>query len=338
MKSGFVTTLIDVIYYIYGFIVDCCTAIVWISMAMRSKKTDSVACLVGKTAIVTGGNSGIGYATSLLLASRGCRVIIGCRSDAEKEVAQIIEQTGNSNITAKRLDLCSLKSVRDFANHIKSSEKKIDILINNAGITRRDDIVSPDGLNSVMQTNYFGHFLLTHLLLEPLKVSGSARVVFLSSVAAYAHSLSLNKLNSTKVNTERSILSIYYTNSKVCAIIAAQEFAKKMRKYGIMVNSADPGIAFTPIMDQIVDIAKRDLFMKFTLKSLAGPILKDSIEGAQTSFHLVSSENLKEETGEHYFRCRRFNKPYILRNQKLITNIWKRTEELVQLTSTEKLQ
>jgi retinol dehydrogenase-12 len=86
-------------------------------------------------------------------------------SNMEKSKLDIIKFTNNPNIFAKHLDLSSLKSVRDFASEILKSEDKLDILINNAGIGASEENRTADGLHPVMQVNYFGHFLLTHLLI-----------------------------------------------------------------------------------------------------------------------------------------------------------------------------
>jgi retinol dehydrogenase-12 len=109
--------------------------------------------------------SGIGYQTALNLASRGCKIIMADVADMEKSKLDIIEFTNNPNIFAKHLDLSSLKSVREFASEILKSEDKLDILINNAGIGASEKNRTADGLHPVMQINYFGHFLLTHLLI-----------------------------------------------------------------------------------------------------------------------------------------------------------------------------
>lgn len=103
--------------------------------------------------------------TSMLLASRGCKVIIACRRKAEKERDQIIEETNNPNIIVKHLNLTRLSSVRKFAEEIKKEETKIDILINNAGIGLSTGISTEDGVDILMMTNHFGHFLLFHLLM-----------------------------------------------------------------------------------------------------------------------------------------------------------------------------
>lgn len=98
------------------------------------------------------------------LAARGCRVIIACRSNAEKERDELIRLTSNTNIVTKYLDLGSFKSIRSFAEDIKKSEEKIDILINNSGVGTISDELTEDGYQIINQVNYLGPFLLTHLL------------------------------------------------------------------------------------------------------------------------------------------------------------------------------
>ncbi|KAI4457685.1 phosphatidylinositol-glycan biosynthesis class f protein-related [Holotrichia oblita] len=121
-------------------------------------------CLVGKTVLVTGGNSGIGYQTALTLAGRGARVLIADKNEATESVRKIIEETGNKNVSYINLDLASLASVRHFAKKINAEETQLDILINNAGIGALCDYLTDDGLQITMQVNHFGPFLLTHLL------------------------------------------------------------------------------------------------------------------------------------------------------------------------------
>lgn len=84
--------------------------------------------------------------------------------DAEQAKHTIIKETNNTNITVKYLDLTDLECVRKFAKEINDSESRLDILINNAGVGARRPQKTKDGLDLIMQTNYFGGFLLTHLL------------------------------------------------------------------------------------------------------------------------------------------------------------------------------
>jgi len=129
--------------------------------------------LTVKTVIITGANTGIGKETALDLAKRGARVILACRNVQKAELAkgEIIKTSGNYNVIVRELDLASLASVRTFATGILESESRLDILINNAGVAgQAEKQLTEDGLEYRMQSNYFGHFLLTNLLLGETKL------------------------------------------------------------------------------------------------------------------------------------------------------------------------
>lgn len=100
-------------------------------------------------------------------AKRNAKVILACRdeSKAKEAVKRVKDETNNSNVTYKIVDMTSFKSVREFAADIKSTEDRLDILINNAGTAGLPDVLTEDGLPPAMQINYLSHFLLTNLLL-----------------------------------------------------------------------------------------------------------------------------------------------------------------------------
>lgn len=110
---------------------------------------------------------GCGYETALDLAKRGARVILACRNErkAQEVVRKIKDQTNNNKVIYKILDLSSFKSVRQFAADIKATEKRLDILINNAGSGALPNELTEDGYPPAMQINYLSHFLLTNLLI-----------------------------------------------------------------------------------------------------------------------------------------------------------------------------
>ncbi|KAL3276736.1 hypothetical protein HHI36_012106 [Cryptolaemus montrouzieri] len=305
---------------------------IWFLKSLTGKRSNSVGCLVGKTAIVTGGNSGIGYATSCLLASRGCKVIIADVVDTEKSKNAIKLLTGNQNIFTKHLDLSSLESVRNFAEEINKIEKKIDILINNAGVTTSENLQTSDGLNPIMQINYFGAFLLTHLLLDSLKTAGSARVIFLGSALAFFHNLSLNNLNPIGSMNLRKMMTLY-SNSKLCDMLAAQEFGKKLNKCGIVANSVDPGFIKTNIFRS----SHKPWWYTLTDTVFLMLLSRGPFIGAQTVLELASNEKLTGKTGGHYYQCREWFKPRILKNSEFCQEIWKLSEKLVQLKDDEKI-
>ncbi|XP_044753575.1 retinol dehydrogenase 13-like [Coccinella septempunctata] len=304
----------------------------WTIRNFTDNATECHHCLTGKTAIVTGGNSGIGYATSVLLASRGCRVIIACRRDATQQKEAIMKLTGNNQITTKRLDLSRLESVRQFAQDIAKTEEKIDILVNNAGIGATSQRVTEDGLNTMMQVNYFGHILLTYLLVDKLKVSSSPRVIFLSSLMANVHDLTVDNLNETNFKMDATKTASHYSNAKLCSILAAQEMSKEFQNYGIIVNSADPGIVKTSIFDSSYSVDLENHWStKIVLECLLLLFKTDAYFSAKTILHLAASKDL--EAGSHYFRCRVFETPSILKDRRFCSEIWQKTKQLLLIDS-----
>merc|ERR1712243_275376 len=112
------------------------------------------------------------------MGMRGCKVIITSinMTEAVKAKQDIIYKTGNSQVSAIYLDLCSFKGIRRFATQLKNNIKVLDILINNAGVGGPNRLtITEDGIETQMQTNYFGPMLLTLLLLEVLKKSNYGR-------------------------------------------------------------------------------------------------------------------------------------------------------------------
>ena len=143
----------------------------------------SKAKLNGKTAIITGSNTGIGKETAKELAKRGARIIMACRNIKEgiKAADEIKQTTENDNVVVKVLDLASFKSIRNFADNINSYEERIDILVNNAGVFLCPQSKTEDGFEMHFGVNYLGHFLLTLLLVKKIKKSSPARIINLTS-------------------------------------------------------------------------------------------------------------------------------------------------------------
>ena len=144
--------------------------------------------LEGKVIIITGANSGIGFASAVVLARLGATIIIGCRSieRGTKAVADIKEQSKKSNVEFIQLDLADTESIRNFVKEFKSRYNRLDILINNAGVMgmiSREE--TKDKFEMTIGVNYLGHFLLTHLLMDTLKRSAPARIINLSSVTHF---------------------------------------------------------------------------------------------------------------------------------------------------------
>ena len=154
----------------------------------------------GRTAIVTGGNGGIGLEAARMLAQKGARIVLGCRNaeKAKTAVDAIGHGAPGAQVEVLPLDLASLASVREFARAYAARHARLDLLVNNAGVMAIPRRETADGFEMQLGTNHLGHFALTGLLLELLLATPGARIVNVSSGAHRAGKMRFDDLQSTK--------------------------------------------------------------------------------------------------------------------------------------------
>ncbi|XP_035288516.1 dehydrogenase/reductase SDR family member 13-like isoform X3 [Anguilla anguilla] len=214
------------------------------NVLIKRQRCKSSTTLHGKTAIVTGANTGIGKATALELAKRGARVILACRSQerAEAAIRDIKRESGNAEVVYMQLDLASLQSVRSFAETFLKTEPRLDLLINNAGLLVEGK--TEDGFGMIFGVNHLGHFLLTLLLLERLKECGSSRVINVSSKGYTFGTVDFNYLSTHKelgVGGSGYRLFKLYCHSKLCNVLFTHELAKRLQGTSVTCYSLHPG-------------------------------------------------------------------------------------------------
>lgn len=153
-------------------------------MTGKSWTEGSVPSQNDRTAVVTGGNTGLGFETARVLAARGASVVLAVRSleKGKDAAARISTATPGADVTVVRLDLGSLDSVRTAAAELRSGHDRIDLLVNNAGLMYPPRSTTADGFELQFGTNHLGHFALTGLLLDRLIPVAGSRVVAISSV------------------------------------------------------------------------------------------------------------------------------------------------------------
>jgi len=165
-------------------------------MAYTKWTFDNIPDLQEKTIIVTGGNSGLGYESVKAFALKGASVVLACRNleKGEKAKEEILKEKPSGEILVRQLDLASLASVEVFANQFLEEHKRLDVLLNNAGIMATPNFKTVDGFEAQLGTNHLGHFALTGHLLPRLKATPNSRVVNVSSLAHKAGKMDFNDL------------------------------------------------------------------------------------------------------------------------------------------------
>lgn len=212
---------------------------------MANWTADDIPNLKGKIAIVTGGNSGLGYESVVALARKNAHVILAARNDEKARAArtQILKEVPTASIETMRLDLSDLESVQAFAEVYRDCYDRLDILINNAGMMSLTRQESVQGLELQMGTNHFGHFALTGRLLDTLLATPDSRVVTVSSSLYQNARLDLDDLHS---HGQYDMFNVY-AKSKLANLYFMRELYHRLLQRGSTTLSvaAHPGSANT---------------------------------------------------------------------------------------------
>ncbi|XP_031473615.1 short-chain dehydrogenase TIC 32, chloroplastic-like [Nymphaea colorata] len=281
------------------------------------------------TAIVTGATSGIGMETARVLALRGATVIIPARSkeSGEKAKEKIVEEVADAKIEVMELDLGSLASVRSFAAAFLSSNRPLNLLINNAGIYGVPFQLSRDGIELQFATNHIGHFLLTNLLLEKMKATAresgiEGRIVI---VASKVHSITYKSgIRFEKINNRLGYGPFYaYGESKLANILHAKELARRLQEEGaqVTVNSLHPGVIRTNIMRTTKYLAVGASMVSF--------FMKNAQQGAATTCYLALHPNTKGVSGKYFSDCNEDKPTAFGRDADLAKKLWEFSEKMI---------
>ncbi|MEU9236603.1 oxidoreductase [Streptomyces subrutilus] len=200
----------------------------------------------GRTAVVTGANSGIGYVTARELARRGARVVLACRSAARGKAAEIRmrAEVPGAEVEFAELDLGDLGSVREFAKAFGQRRSALDLLINNAGVMALPYGRTADGFETQLGVNHLGHFALTGLLLPRLRAAApGARIVNVSSAFHALADVDLDDL-AYEHGYRRWIA---YGRSKTANLLFTHELSRRFAAAGspLVAAAAHPGYAST---------------------------------------------------------------------------------------------
>uniref|UniRef100_U5EU75 NADP-retinol dehydrogenase n=1 Tax=Corethrella appendiculata TaxID=1370023 RepID=U5EU75_9DIPT len=253
----------------------------------------------GKVVIITGANCGIGKETARYLANKGAHVYMACRDMVKCEEArkEIVLESKNRFVYCRECDLASFSSIRDFVKQFKSEQKRLDILINNAGVMRCPRSLTKEGIELQLGVNHMGHFLLTNLFLDTLKTSAPSRIVVVSSLAHTRGEINVKDLNSSNSYDEAAA----YNQSKLANVLFTRQLAKKLEGTGVTVNALHPGVVDTELMRHMGIF--NSFFSGIFVKPFVWPFLKTPIAGAQTTIMLALDPDLEKVTGKYFADC-----------------------------------
>ena len=207
---------------------------------MTNWTTASIPDQTGRTAVITGANTGLGYETAAALAAKGARVVLAVRNvEKGKEAVRRIEAASpGAQVDLQALDLTSLTSVRAAADQLKANHQSIDLLINNAGVMVTPKTVTEDGFELQFGTNHLGHFALTGLLMDRLLAAPASRVVTVSSTGhRFGGGIHFDDLQWQRSYSRMGA----YGQSKLANLMFTYELARRLQGTNTIAAAAHPG-------------------------------------------------------------------------------------------------
>lgn len=274
--------------------------------------------LTGKIAIVTGANSGMGFASVEALSDMGATVLMLCRNEERGRTA-IASLTAEKE---RKLDLiiCDLgdySSIRNAAGYIRENYPRVDILVNNAGFISLDRQETKEGVERQLGINHLGHFLLTTQLLD-MMVPGS-RIV---NVASGAHKVGRIHFDDINLKNGYNVIKAY-SQSKLANVLFTKELARRLKKRRISVNCCHPGAVATNIgIDRETGFGK-------TITGLLKPFFQTPADGARTAVYLAADEAVGNKTGGYYYMCKPARSSKLSKDKDLAKRLYELSEGMV---------
>ena len=260
--------------------------------------------LSGKVYIVTGANSGVGLETTRQLIKQGGHVVMACRrvDAAEEEAKSFSGSKGTHDVI--RCDLADLQSVRDFVATFLEKYERLDGLSCNAGMVNMsgEPKYTKDGFETTIGISYFGHFLLTELLLDVLIHSAPSRMLILSSVVHAGSPSNRYDLDFDDLNYKTRKFNNFsaYGEAKLACVLYAMELGDRLQGTGVTTASVHPGWARSNFG------SGGGLFMRM-LMGMMQPLIYNltswtdsSEESAQTSLHVLLSDDAPNHSGAYF--------------------------------------
>ncbi|KAI1314547.1 hypothetical protein EDD11_002022 [Mortierella claussenii] len=300
---------------------------------------DQIPDLTGKVAIVTGANTGLGYATTVALAGHGAHVFLACRSKeramnaitrAQEEIKKKFPHLTEPKMEFLELDLNDMRKCRDSAKAFLKKGLPLHLLICNSGIMTTPFMLSADGIETQFAVNHMGHFVFTTSLLDRVKESQPSRIVILSSSGHEA--VPAGGIDFETLNDESKTTTIdRYGRSKLANILFAKSLARQLSQERVYVNAAHPGYVATELTRHAKDVFG-GLVDKFF--GIMGRIAAMKPEvGALTQLYLATSPEIEDKDirGRYFIPIANEIRPSVYAlDENLQDKLWTFSENLVR--------
>lgn len=276
--------------------------------------------LEGKTVLITGCNSGLGFESMRVLAARGAAVIAAARTP---EKAQQAAEKVPGDITPVACELSDLESVAACADEVSALDRPIDVLMCNAGIMGLPRLEQRYGLEMQFLTNHLGHFVLVNRLLGRVKEAAAGRVVMVSSLGHYftvAGGINFDNLSGEK----NYVPFLFYGQSKLANLLMSNELARRLEGSRATSNAIHPGVIMTPLLRNIGNLRA----------SLAGvlsrPFSRNVQQGAATQCYVAASPDLAGVSGAYFADCNPARMSAHARSAGMALRLWEVSEDLAR--------
>ncbi len=275
----------------------------------------------GKTCLVTGGTSGVGKATAIGLARAGAQVVIVTRSEARgaRTAAEIEAKTGSRKIDLLVGDLGSIDSVRDLADRFRARYASLNVLSNNAALMTLHPRKTADGVNEIVAVDYLGHFLLTNLLLDPLRRSTPSRIITVAGQPSVVERVTYPEEGLLGVADGRPLRATL--NAVLAKALFARELARRLSGTGVTSNLFHPGLVRSGLASGL------PWYLRIPF-SIGNAFLRET---CSTSVFLATDESVQSVTGTFFVNSKpaAYNAPP--NEESLAHRLWEESSRLARL-------
>ena len=266
----------------------------------RMPQHKSDASMAGKTVVITGANSGVGFEAAKHFSAGGAHLVLMCRNAKKAEAARsLLQPSANIAIDIVLADFSRMDDVRRAAGELLERFPSIHVLVNNAGLHSTSRTLTADGYETVFAVNHLASFLLTRLLLDRLKASAPARIIQVNSQGHRFNGLSLKDWNWEK-RFYTGLRS--YGQSKTAQLMTVWELAEQLEDSGVTINAMHPGSVRSNVGTNNGWLYR--LFKKYIID----PTLDDPDTSGQAIYWLAADPSLASTNG-HFFNLTIDEKP-----------------------------